>query len=483
MRLRTAWPWLFAWLLIAALGAFGLDIASRREAFQAEARTAHRLISQRAAQHDAILATLALLEARAPDGERAEERLIAVYPQVLKVLRREGDAAWPLPGLAEAESRARAARDSALGPVALDAGHFWLVRAGSPSSYALQVSVERMLPREAPFFAADGPVRAALAFSGTERVLQEGTPPSMRPAGLTAGFVFSAPLSAASQPFELRLSRATGPAEWPWVSVTAWSLGSALAIAAIAAGLQARAARQRAGQLARLHRTLRLNAMGEFAGGVAHELNQPLTAVLASTQAAQRLLGDEEPDLVTAREAMSRAATQARRAADVLARLRQAITQPGAPGASVPLELAYAVRGVLGLLEPALAGAGVEVRLEGTTPTVRGDPVALEQILHNLIDNAIKALAAQPQGGRRLAIAFATEGPQGVCRVTDSGPGIAPDILEHLFEPLNTSREGGMGLGLALARSQAEAMGGTLAARNASGAGAEFRLSLPLAPA
>lgn len=483
MRFAVAWRWPAAAALLFLAGSLVLvrdDIATRRAAFQVEARAAHRLLSQRAAQHDAILATLVLLDTGVPGTGSPAQRLIAVYPQVLAVARRDRDAAWPVTGLLEAEARARASHDNALGPVELTEGRFWLVRAGEPASFALQVAIERMLPRDAWPFAAGGPVRATLAHAGAERVLQPGAPPSDRPAGLTAGFVFAAPLSVASQPFELRLARATGPAEWPWTLLFAWALASAIGVAALAAWRQAREARRRADRLVRLHRVERLNALGEFAGGVAHELNQPLTAVLASTQAAQRLLADDEPDLATAREAMTLAAAQARRAADVLARLRQAIAAPAAPGARGALSLAEAANGVLALFAPAIAADGVIVRLEGTAPAVHADAVALEQILHNLVDNALQAMRARPRD-RNLVLTLGTEGTAAICRVADSGPGIVPEAMEHLFEPLNTTREGGMGLGLALARSLAESMGGSLTAGNRAAGGAEFRLALPLA--
>jgi C4-dicarboxylate-specific signal transduction histidine kinase len=114
---------------------------------------------------------------------------------------------------------------------------------------------------------------------------------------------------------------------------------------------------------------------------------------------------------------------------------------------------------------------------------VLAERVALEQIVHNLLTNALQALDLVPTGERQLTIHIAVEQGAGVLRVADSGLGIAPDVLPHVFEPFFTTREGGLGLGLSLCETLAMGMGGQLRAQANTPRGARFVLSLPLAPA
>ena len=161
------------------------------------------------------------------------------------------------------------------------------------------------------------PVRVTLDQGDQSFLLQAG-----KPGGWGWRFEFGKHLASGSQPFNVAGTREVGLTELPWLWMLAWSL----AVVALLAGMRAwrtqRQARQRAEELVRLGQVSRLNALGELAAGMAHELNQPLTAVLANAQAARRLLDDEPPDLDTARDAMAQAAQQARRASDVVGRLR-----------------------------------------------------------------------------------------------------------------------------------------------------------------
>ena len=164
--------------------------------------------------------------------------------------------------------------------------------------------------------------------------------------------------------------------------------------------------RERAEELLRLGQVARLNTLGELAAG-AHELNQPLSAVLASTHAA-RLLDDEPPDLDTARGAMRQAEQQARRAADVVARLRRGVERPAASASLQPVVLQDAVRNAFYLLEPEFAKRQVAPKLEaqGGALAVQAEPVALEQIIHNLLTNALQALDQVPPEERKLSVGW-----------------------------------------------------------------------------
>lgn len=488
-------PWLLGWavlLLAGWLAIVRIDIAQRRSIFQDQARSAHRLFSQQAAQLEAVLATLVLLSPDAGGAAGPEQRLPALYPQLLAVLRHDAAQPWPDAALNEAQDRSRITRHAVLGAVDAAAARYWLVHSGNPLSFALHIDMRRMVPwREWPLQEA-GPVRVELVHAGQTVVLQAGQQPDLAPAGLTEGFVFAQSLASNSQPFELRLRRATGPVQWPWALLSAWALALTLSAAVLAGWQRTRRERQRAIGLLRVQRVAWLNAQGELAAGIAHELNQPLTAVLSNTQAAVRLLADEPPALATAQHAMLQAAAQARRAGDVLARLRRLIeapptaataTTPAATAAprSQPVQMASVLRQVLELLEPELRRHGIDTALQGRAGAVQADAVALEQILHNLVGNAMQALQSVPIGQRQLRLRLGSDQHCGVLSVCDSGPGIAPAALARVFEPFYTTRADGLGLGLSLCESLALGMHGTLTARNAVPRGAEFRLALPLA--
>ncbi|RJP63832.1 MAG: two-component sensor histidine kinase, partial [Comamonadaceae bacterium] len=173
----------------------------------------------------------------------------------------------------------------------------------------------------------------------------------------------------------------------------------------------------------------------------------------------------------------------ARRAAEVVGRLRRAIERPDRGDQQQAVDAVAAVRRALDLLEPECQRRGVAPVLAGAPAlTVQADPVALDQIVHNLILNALQALEQVPAAQRRLTLTLGTVNGQGELAVADSGPGIAAEVLPRLFEPFFSTREGGLGLGLSLCETLAAGMGGSLAAANvAQGSGAVFRLRLPLA--
>ena len=480
---RALW-WLLTWAVMTAVGGVllaSLALERERAAFETDLRIVHRLLSQRVVQHDAVLAMLALLQ---PDGQEAQAdgalaRLPSVYPQILAVQRSDAAAPWSDAALVAAQAASRGAGRAVLADADFAQGRYRMVLAARPAAYGLQIDVRSMVPwSEWPMAAQDSPVAIALALGGQRFVLQAGRAPLR---GWSFGFHKT--LAADSQPFEVSAQRTVGWAELPWGQMLALAVAVAALLAA-AAWLQAqRAARRRAEELLRLGQVVRLNTLGELAAGMAHELNQPLTALLASTQAARRLIAEDPPDIDTAREAMARAAEQARRASDVVGRLRRAVERPDLGEHLQTVDLQAAVRNALYLLEPELQRRGVAPQLDLTTATVqvRADPVALEQIVHNLLLNALQALDQMPASERRLALRVASEQAQGVLSVQDSGPGIAPEVLPHVFEPFFSTRSGGLGLGLSLCESLASGMGGSLGVAPAAGRGAVFSLRLPLA--
>jgi signal transduction histidine kinase len=472
-------PRLLAWFAISLVGCVllgRLELAQLREAFETDARISHRLLSQRVVQHEAVLATLALLQPAAS----TEKRLSSVVPQILSVQRRDAGAAWSDARLAPAEKLSRQTRAAVLvNPDFTSArGRYQLVLAAQPTSYALLIDIHGTIPwNDWSMPVQTSPVRVTLEHAGQAFVVQPGR--------ITAQgwrFEFHKHLDSASEPFDLVAVRQVGWQELPWLAMAVWAFVVAAALAAWSAWQRQRSARRRAEALLRVGQVGRLNALGELAAGMAHELNQPLTAILANTQAAKRLLQDDPGELPTALQAMDQAVAQARRAAEVLGRLRRTVEQPApaAPGQTV--DLAQAVRSALDLLEPECQRRGLvaSVHIEHIA-RVLAERVALEQIVHNLITNALQALDAVPASERQLALRIGTAQGMGVLRVVDTGPGIAPDTLPHVFEPFFTTREGGLGLGLSLCETLASGMGGQLSAQANVPRGAIFVLSLPLA--
>ncbi|GAA4339215.1 ATP-binding protein [Variovorax defluvii] len=481
MRAQVVW-WL-AWLLLAVAGAVWIaraELARLQEDFETNARIAHRLLSQQVVQYDAVLATLALLETAA-DAGRPEQRLSAVYPSILGVMRRDDGAAWPDPALARAESRSRELRRPELASQDFVRGRYRLVIGATPTSYALDIDLPATVPwRDWPMDPKTSLVRVLLERDGQQFVVQ----PGRAAAAQGWAFDFRKVLASESQAFDVVAQRHVRWRELPWARMAAWAMAMAVVLSGAAALRRQRIERRRAEELLRLGQVARLNALGELAAGLAHELNQPLTAVLANTQAARRLLDEDPPELATARGAMQQAAAQARRAAEVVGRLRRAIERPGQAGAARPVPLQETVRSALHLLAPEFDRRDIAPVLEGglhPPVQVQAEPVALEQIVHNLLMNAMQALDELPAGERQLKLAIEREGGQGVLRVSDNGRGIAPELLPRIFEPFFSTREGGLGLGLSLCETLAGAMGGTLAAEPAAPRGARFTLRLPLA--
>jgi C4-dicarboxylate-specific signal transduction histidine kinase len=288
-----------------------------------------------------------------------------------------------------------------------------------------------------------------------------------------------------SQPFDVVAVRRVSWRELPWLAMLGWAFVVTVVLAGLRFTWQSRLERRRAEELLRLGQVGRLNALGELAAGMAHELNQPLTALLASTQAAGRLLREVPPDLETAHDAMTQAAGQARRAADVVGRLRRVIEKPDSARRVQPVNLQEAARNALYLVEPECLRRGVTPVVAGNAGPVyvMAEPIALEQIIYNLLINALQALEQVPLDGRSLRLEIGASGGKGVLAVSDSGPGIAPEVLPRIFEPFVTSREGGLGLGLSLCESLAARMGGALSAADRAPHGATFTLQLPLTEA
>ena len=483
-RLLRHAPWIAGWLLTAALGSLLLGqraLVALEEAFEADARSAYRLINHRAGQHDALLSTLALLR-KGNDPARPEQRLQSVYPQIVSLQQRDASALWPRPALGAAEAESRKLGRAVLTEPAIAQGRYQLVMAGEPASYAVQIDVRGMVPwGEWPMAAETSPVRVTLEHAGETFVLQPGELPAEGARGWRFSFVQA--LTSPSQPFELVAQRQVGWSALPWSQMAAWSLFVALLLLAARALLRQRTDGERAHELLRLGQVARLNTLGELAAGMANDLNQPVTELLTNTRIANRVLQEDPPDLLTGQLAVQAALGHAQRVADVINRLRYAARQTDKSTRLEDVDLLVLARRALHLLDPELRRHGIEARIEQDAQpiSVRGDPLALEQIMVNLLLNAMQALDQVQISDRHLVVSLGKSEQHGHFIVRDTGPGMPTDVLPHVFEPFFTTRDGGLGLGLTLSESMAHDMGGTLTAFNQLPHGAEFRLSLPLA--
>jgi PAS domain S-box-containing protein len=227
----------------------------------------------------------------------------------------------------------------------------------------------------------------------------------------------------------------------------------------------------------------RVATMGQLTASIAHEVNQPIAATATNAEAALRWLGPGPPDLEEVRQALHRIVKDAKRAGDVIGRIRAIIKR--APPRKDWVDMNEAIREVIELTrgEAAKNGASVQTEFGDGLPRIEGDRVQLQQVVLNLIVNAVQAMCAVAEGARELSITTARAEPNGVLVVVkDSGPGLAPANLEHLFAPFHTTKPGGLGMGLAICRSIIEAHGGRLWVTANLPRGAIFHFTVPTHP-
>jgi PAS domain S-box-containing protein len=224
----------------------------------------------------------------------------------------------------------------------------------------------------------------------------------------------------------------------------------------------------------------RVSTLGELTASIAHEVNQPLMSVVTYGEAGLRWLRREPPDLGEVETAITRIVSEGRRAGEIVQRIRAFLGK--APARSESLDVAGVVEDAARLVQHELARGIVDLQLdlEPHLPEVRGDRVQLQQVLVNLMINASQAMTGQA-GRRRLAVRACVGNGCIDIAVADTGPGIAAEHLERLFDPFFTTRPQGMGMGLAICKTIAEAHGGRLVVASEPGRGATFTLSLAVA--
>jgi two-component system sensor kinase FixL len=244
------------------------------------------------------------------------------------------------------------------------------------------------------------------------------------------------------------------------------------------AGERLRAQREAAQQRDELAHLSRVAMLGELSGALAHELNQPLSAILSNAQAAQRLMRFDPPDMTEVRDILADIVADDRRAGEVIQRLRTWLRKEQVE--HVPLAVNGLVLDALHLLRGDLRQRSVDVLLElaGDLPQVMGDRIQLQQVLINLLINGCDAMqgASMPHV-LRVRSAISAHGV--VVDVVDRGRGIAPEVHHTMFDPFETTKPDGMGMGLAVCRTIIEAHGGRIWAENPPEGGARVAFMLP----
>ncbi|TCN48511.1 histidine kinase/DNA gyrase B/HSP90-like ATPase [Shinella granuli] len=501
------------WLLLVA--AFGLYSAeSHRQALELDVsesgRALQRAVSQRVAQHDAHLTSLSALglaQAQpSEDFDLVAKSILRFYPRIVAIdLIRlaPGEGASVVSSATSADGATASPEEVSKAVAALTAGKAAYGADARPGHYRL---MKRMNDTMAVSLDIDGaklvedeelPRWALLRLATGEGTLLEMGAAAPADTGFLARTIrFEAPIASATQPLRLSLQRHVTLAALlpplPLALFAAISLAGLVLVRSLLRHRQEAALAREAAEAAarrealRQHETklahaLRINSMGEMASGIAHELTQPLTALLSQSQAGRRLaaaagLTDTPVDGVLAANVL-----QAKRAADILVRLRAYVGR-SAPEAGVH-DLSRHVADIVALSRIDLDRRGIALDVdlpEGPAPA-RIDPVEIEQVIHNLIRNAADAVSETGRADGRVRVALTPDAAGHAIRVFDNGTGIAPDILPRLFEPFFSGKPDGMGLGLSLCESIVERFDGSISAENAAAGGAVFTVRLPAA--
>jgi len=224
----------------------------------------------------------------------------------------------------------------------------------------------------------------------------------------------------------------------------------------------------------------RVSELGQVSAGIAHELNQPLSALLNYANAAKRLAGSGAPDAIEKVQAVVvKIAAQAERAGQTVRRMRDFLEKGSGNHAVEDITAIAEDAMALGLIGAKSSAVDIRFRPEAGLPPILADRVQIQQVLVNLLRNAVEAMADSPK--RELILTLAKHGNAVEVTVDDTGPGIAPNVAANLFKPFVTTKAHGMGIGLAISKTIVETHGGEMTAGDNPGGGARFRFTLPAA--
>ncbi len=224
----------------------------------------------------------------------------------------------------------------------------------------------------------------------------------------------------------------------------------------------------------------RVSMLGEIAASIAHEVNQPLAAIATNASAGLRWLNRPTPDLDEVRTLTTNIVADAKRAGEIIARIRGMATRRGPDQAA--LDINAVVRDAVQFLRHDLQGKGMSIalHLDPTLPATTGDRTQLQQVLVNLLLNAEQSMVESPR--REIAVTTKADAGKIEVAVRDTGHGIAPEHIDRLFRTFFSTKADGMGMGLPICRSIVETHGGAINATNNAGGGATFAFTLPISP-
>ncbi len=516
LPLRNLTVALFVWLGLTVLFAgVSMRIEYQRvsEELAATGQTIHRLISQRAAQHDAHLTSLVALIKAAPELPQTAigevfQSIIQFYPRITAIdlvrLPVEGGStaatliSWPGPQKTDLSPIASAIAGQKQGEVRT------YLNPAYPGRYLLG----KRATADNPGLAIVIQIDPALLIEGDERpawahvhVSLDGETVLDREAdgpGVTGNILtqphFSKVVDSQSQPFMMDVTRVLALSDiFSGTRIGGFALAALLVLLLLLFTWQLKANARKLQQTAeeaerrvhlqehetRLAHALRVNALGELASGIAHELTQPLTALLSQSQAALRLAASEHSDPALLPEALSANVREAKRAGAMLKRMRDYISKREQK--LVLADLNQIVVDIAELVRADLEKRQITLILDLATPPPQAvvDPIEMEQVLHNLIRNAADALQDVDMVEKSIRIETSLSENGAIIRVSDTGSGIEADTLPRLFEPFYTTKTDGMGLGLALCASLIERIGGHIDGRNQTSGGATFSVTLP----
>ena len=231
---------------------------------------------------------------------------------------------------------------------------------------------------------------------------------------------------------------------------------------------------------AELAHVTRVATLGELTASIAHEVNQPLAAVVTNGEAGLRWLKRAKPDLDEVEASMQRMIADARRASDVIRHLRALSSKTDSQ--TVPVDLNEVIEETIELVQREIASQRIRLRLDLASglPAVLGDPVQLQQVTINLVLNAIQAMSTQGRGRRELSVTSSGDHETVRVKVSDTGPGFASTEAANLFNAFYTTKSNGMGMGLSICRSIVSAHGGRVSATSDPVNGTSFEFTIPV---
>lgn len=430
------------WLVLSVISSCGWVVYALQQQYEeqsAEFRILYRDIAVKLSQHDAILSLLSV--------NSNPEVIKRQFPQILR---------W--------QPRAESATENTLEPAGN--GTYWL----NAQHFALLVDLNKLI--------ADIPQTSyfqRLSLDWNKTPLIELGSDSTSPYWL-----WDKTLVSPSQPFGLSAGNSPDWAKLPWLMMLISSLFWAGTIYFINQYRANKHQRNIANLRAHFSELTRLNAMGEIAAGIVHELNQPLTAALSYNQAALRLIKQQQahdaPPLLDA------SVVQIKRISDLLLQFRQKLSREQRELRPVNLNQIW-LRVVM-LLEKELRSGKITVinQIPQALPDLQADPLWIEQILHNILANAIQAQQHNLSGSGWVAIKADKSGQGISLMIHDGGPGLSAQALQEIFMPFFTTRPEGLGLGMALTETLVQRLNGNIKVDNIEGQGACFTLWFPLSP-